>query len=185
VVCGALTLGLCLLAGVSGLAADDDDKKAAAEARQAVVDLANGKGNPKAIADKYEIEDVMRVFKPRDKRGLGVGPKPGAITPDGIEAKWINMGKGKGPSKVELTRDLAALVQAAQVTRAVGEINEHYASKSGQKDPKKYKQLNEDMIKCSKELIDAFKTADPKIVKTAVNKLNQSCNECHTMFRDN
>src|SRR6516225_1499935 len=46
-----------------------------------------------AIGKKAELEDVMGLFRLRTKKGFGVGEKPGAITPDGIELFIINLGK--------------------------------------------------------------------------------------------
>src|SRR5437870_3761873 len=44
------------------------------------------KAQAAALANKVVgVDDVMDVFKPRKKNGLGVGKKPGAIVPDGIE----------------------------------------------------------------------------------------------------
>jgi soluble cytochrome b562 len=200
---GVLALCICLLAGPLVSSADDTDKKEREKnikndkaAADDVIKLADGGGVAKDLAKKHEIGHVMHGFKLRTKdgmppingrAGIGVGDKPGAIEPDGIEAKIINLSKKKPMSKAELTKEADALVKAAKITRAIAEINEFYTpeKKMGDKDPKDYRKYNQDMIKGSDDLIDAIKKGDPMQVKKVASKLNQSCNDCHGKFRDN
>src|SRR5436190_24345395 len=57
------------------------------------------------IAKKHSLEDIMNLMKLRRKNpkgagyvgGVGLGAKPGAIAPDGIEAKIINLTKNPMP----------------------------------------------------------------------------------------
>lgn len=184
VACGALTLGVCLLAGVASRGADDD-KKLQAEVNKAVIALAEGKGDAKDLAKKYAIENVMRSLKLRDKGGIGIGKTKGT-GPDGIEARLINLGK-KAPTKGDLSKQGDDLTKAAEIVVAIGKISEYYApkEKKGDKDPKVWKKYNEEMIKNSKDLVDAIKSADGMQVKAAATKVNQACNECHSIFRDN
>jgi cytochrome c556 len=54
----------------------------------------------------------------------------------------------------------------------------------GEKDPAKWKELMKNMHASSLDLIDAVKKKDAKAVKTTANKLNGTCTECHSIFRD-
>src|SRR5437879_4357531 len=58
-------------------------------------DLAGAKKEAAAIGamDAFDLNDVMQFFKPRSKGGLGLGPKAGAILPDGIESYYMNLEK--------------------------------------------------------------------------------------------
>src|SRR5712691_6579693 len=66
-----LTLGIWLVtvSGTQSGAADQD-------AKTAILKLADGKGDPEAIAKTAELGDFMNLFKPRAKKGIGVGDKP-------------------------------------------------------------------------------------------------------------
>src|SRR5262245_32490379 len=96
----ALSLGVVVLSASSTFADDDDDKLIAA-AQKDVMELtkavaAGKKVDPdklKEIKKTYEeLNHLMAIYKPRDKKGRGIGPKgPG----DGIELKLVNMGKRK------------------------------------------------------------------------------------------
>src|SRR5438046_2086326 len=63
-------------------------------------DAAEAKKQAEALK-KANVEDIMGLFKLRTKDGLGIGAKAGAITPDGIEAKLMAVGK-KAPTAKDL-----------------------------------------------------------------------------------
>jgi len=169
-----------LLAGIAA-SADDDKLKAAAEARKDILELADGKGDPKAILGKHGLEATMYGFKLKGKGGIGVQGVQVAGK-NGIEAQIIALAK-QGPAN--LGKDAAALTKLAEHTKAIGEISANHKVKAAagktQKDWDKY---NKDMIESSENLIKAIKGGAAKDVKTAASKLNQSCNECHAKFRD-
>src|SRR5262249_21194483 len=102
------------------------------------------KGDMKAAQDqakavKADLEDVMHTFSLRTSKGAGVGPTPGAIKPDGIEAKLQNLTKRVMPA--DLKNDGAALERMAYITAAVAEIAKNHVptEKKGEKDPAKWK----------------------------------------------
>lgn len=143
-----------------------------------------------AVAKKHELVDVMNLFKLRKvgakTSGWGIGEKPGAITPDGIEAKIINMTKNPMAPAI-LAKQQADLIQMAERVAAIAAASVHQCPepvKKGAKDPAKWKEWTEDMYKGSQDLIKALKDMKPDEVKKAANKLNASCTECHGVFRD-
>src|SRR5438270_111018 len=96
-----LVLGMWLVTVVdTRSAAAADDPKAA------ILKLAEGQGDPEAIAKSGDLGDFMNLFKPRTKKGIGVGDKPGAVIPDGIEAKLMGLNKRVDPADV--TKNAAA-----------------------------------------------------------------------------
>ena len=188
VVSAALALGIGLLAVSAGRSDDDEEEaKATKAARDAVLDLVSkmAKGNvdkeAAAIAKKHDIEYVMRQFKPRDKGGLGVGPvKKG----DGIELKILSLEKTK-LSPMELKKQAEDLIKMAQVTQGIATVSQHYPPPKKMKaDPKNWKKYFDETKKQSQELIKAVKANDPTQVKKVASKLNDSCLNCHTEFRD-
>lgn len=182
-----LALGLCLLG--AGTAADD--KKDVREAvLKVAADLEKGnasaaKDGAKQIAKDFELDEAMHLFQLRSKKGLGVGDKPGAVMPDGIEAKFINLGKKALPAK-QLDKEADALAKAAYVSAALGEIAGHKApeKKEKNKDPKDWVAWSKEMSATSLELAKAAKAKNANGVKDAASKLNSSCNNCHSAFRD-
>lgn len=180
---GCLAAGLWLLTARAGGAADE---KAAQEAVFKVADLLakndqeGAKKEAAAVAKKFELDEIMALFKLRAKKGLGVGPK-GAIKPDGIEALFQNMEK-KGPPQ----KDAPAVERSAYISAAIAMIAVDKCpvqKKEKDKDPKEWKQWCEDMRKGSLELAAALKDYKPADIKSTVKKLNESCINCHGPFR--
>jgi hypothetical protein len=145
------------------------------------------KKQAEAIGKKYELEDVMALMRLRAKKGLGLGPTPGAIKPDGIEAMIINLGGRRTPKPKDLAAQGKALEQAAYVTAAIAEVARDKCpvdKKQGDKDPQSWRTWSEEMYTSALELAQAAQAQNPMAVKAAATKLNASCNSCHTAFRD-
>jgi cytochrome c556 len=188
---GLLVLGLGILAA-GGRAADDKDSRQALRKAADLIEegkMDEAKKAAKDIAKKYELDDVMHAFQLRTKKGEGLGDKPGAITPDGIEAKLIGLAKAKPMGAKQLEKEAAALARAAYISAAIAEVAKFKVPERDPKEPKKnpkvWEALSKDMGEASLELAKAAKARDPKGVKDAASKLNTSCNNCHTDFRDN
>ncbi len=179
----ALALGAWLVAAADSRTAETQGAKAGPY-NDDIAQLAEGKGSADAIAKKAELGDVMQAFKPRSKGGLGVGPTPDAIKPDGIELKFIALGKAKSVNKADLAKQGDALAKAADETRAIADVAILYTEKDGKKNPAKWKQYAEDMRTAAGELANAARKHDAKAVKQAVEKVNGSCVSCHADFRD-
>lgn len=148
----------------------------AAEAKQ----LAQGVG--KSIEELHEMMDLMR---PRTKKGLGVGAKAGVVTPDGIELKLIALGRD-APGAATLNKEAKALEEMGYVVAAIGEIT---AVKAPAKDKGKQKksdwvEWSNDMRDGALELAKAAKSKSAQNLKMAAAKVNNSCNSCHSVFRD-
>ena len=175
---------------------DDDDKEKTMKTEAAKVDVLklvgdlNGKDEDikkeaAVIAMKHDIEFVMNQFKPREHHGLGVGVAPGAVKWDGIETELLFLGKKALPAK-DLAAQKADLQKMAEVTLAIAHVAPNYAPKKDEPGMpiKDWLKFSDDMTKQSKDLLDAIKGGDPKMVQDKANTLNGSCNSCHTEFRD-
>ena len=160
----------------------------AKEVNAAVSKMVGKNPDAKAIAElakKYSLDELMHVFKLRTKGGLGVGETAGAITPDGIEAKLQGLQK-KEADKADLAKNGKAYATIGEVSLVLAEISEAFTpkDKKGEKDPKKWKEFVEKMRVGSKDLITASNKSDAKGLKKAAKVLNDSCIECHSIFRD-
>lgn len=187
---GLLGLGIWLLAVPAGRSADKDNP-----AKGDIIKLADeiGKGDSgaKGAAGIHKklgedgLGDVMHLFKPRPKGGIGVGAAPGGITPDGIEFKIQAMSKRALPA-ASLAKNKAALQKMADQIQAISEVTKLYVPKEKKagKDPANWKKYAGEMEKGSKDLRDAIKGGNAGQAKKAATDINAACNNCHSEFRD-
>ncbi len=184
-----LALGLWLIAGAeTGGAADGKDPRAALLKIAELIekgDDAAAKKEAALLAKDADLGDVMNLMLPRTKKGVGVGTEAGKITPDGIEAKLINIARKPLPQK-QLDYEATALARLAVITAAVSEVAQ---AKVPQKDEGAKKRADwtmwaKEMRQASGQLAQSAKTKNPTEVKTAAAKLNSACNNCHGVFRD-
>jgi hypothetical protein len=191
-----LVIGGAALAGLWFLAAGSaaDEEKEAKEIRVHLVKMADAieqsnQAEAKKQADalkKYELLPIMKQLKLRANGGIGIGPQPGSISPDGIEAKLIGMARKPLPA-AQLMKEGDDLAKAAYIMAAIAEIAKDRCpvkQKVGDKDPKDWVKWSEDMHKLSKDVAAAAKAKDPAKLKTVAANLNSNCNSCHTVFRD-
>lgn len=176
----ALVLGLALVATQSW-AADEDTLKAQKDILDVTKEIEAGKDVTAKIAalrKKYDdMEHLMQVYKPRERGGLGVGPKSKG---DGIEFKIVNLGKRKLTAG-QLEKEKDDLIKMANVNIAMAKITAKFTpAKKG----KEWNMFSSDMEKASKALLDAVKKGDPEAVRKAAANLNSSCNGCHSDIRD-
>jgi hypothetical protein len=155
--------------------------------RIASKDDATAKKEAEDVARKYkDLGPFMKLFKSRQGGGLGVGKKPGAIRPDGIEAKLKDLAK-KEPSTAELEEQGDDLVRLCWVTAAIAEVTRHKCEvnkKVGFLDPQDWDRWSEGMHQASRELAGAVQARDAAPVKAAAVKLISNCNKCHRIFRE-
>src|SRR5262249_35547181 len=156
-----LLTATALLAGMTAWAAADKD-----QVRNDILKLAetiargdrSGADQQAAeIAKKSQLENVMDLLKLRAKQGLGVGPAPGVIKPDGIEAQIINLSK-KAMRPNDLQARAKDLAQAARITAAIALVAKRscpVATKEGDKDPKQWERWSNDMYEEAIRLAEA------------------------------
>lgn len=190
---GVVALSLTALA----LAADDDivvPKKTQETVNKMADAIAKGNKVDKEADDffksnKDELKSTMWIFKPREaggKGGLGIGSKPGAFEPDGIELFIVNQTAQTPKRKLDLKSDAADLNRLADITLAMAAIAGKYVPEKpmGKKTPKEWNESNADMKKAAQQLKDAVKANNNADVKRAFTALSASCNRCHMTFRE-
>jgi hypothetical protein len=180
-----LALGVFFLTNI-GASEDKDVKSTVLKIADAIEksDTAGAKKLAESLKDE-DLEDVMHLMKPRKDKGLGVGGKPGAIKPDGIELKVIALAQA-APTKKELDESSADLTKAAYVAAAIAEVAmvKTPEKKEKDKDPKEWKKWAEEMRAGALELADASKAKKPAGVQKAAEKMDSNCKSCHKVFRD-
>src|SRR5262249_2191096 len=179
---GAFVLALAVTFNLSA-----DEKSAKEGIDKLAKSLAGGKED-KAQVDalkKENLDDVMNLFKLRKSGGFGVGNTPGAVTPDGIELKIINLAKKTVAGDLKTQGD--AIAEAAYRAAAIAAVAIHKCpveKKKGEKDPKDWEKWSKGMKDAALELATAAKAKDAKKVEDAAKKLNNNCQQCHGVFRD-
>jgi hypothetical protein len=139
------------------------------------------------IGSTYSLLDVMTVFKKRKPGpgvgGIGVGDKPGANLPDGIEAKIISLSKRVSPADLNRAADLKRI---AQIAAAVASVATHLPNENARAtlaDTMKWQKYAREMHENSLDLIKVLDGKDPAKVKSAALKLWGSCARCHADYR--
>ena len=148
---------------------------------------ADRKKGAEALAKAHKIEAVMHLFKPRKKGGIGVGEPDEKITPDSIELKIGNMADPKKALKAPaIAKEKAALIKMSDTILGIGDAVHFYkptAPKPGTK-LENWTKYTVEMQAGSKDLIKALKDGDPKSVEKASIRINASCTDCHSEFRN-
>jgi len=145
-------------------------------------DLEAGKditSRAKAFRAKVEdLHDVMHAFKPRSKKGIGVGS-----TGAGLELTIINLSKSASTTVVQKQKQ--DLLQAGYTVLAINELTFLYppAKPMGGKTAEDWKKYTEEAKKATLNFIAAVKASEAPKVKAAATALNNACNECHSHFR--
>lgn len=180
--------GLALIAAIALTAQAsyraDGDSKLYKDAQEIADLLEAGKDkDAKAAVDafkkKYEdLEAIMKIYKPKSKGGLGVGPMG-----KGIEIMIQRDLVTRAPAK----KDLPDVVKMAYLAQALGKVTHAYAPAKPNtkgKGAKEWKQYSEEQEKTSIELVKALKKGDKDAIKKAATNVNSACVNCHQDFRD-
>ncbi|HLJ91910.1 MAG TPA: hypothetical protein VKU02_01825 [Gemmataceae bacterium] len=192
---GTAVLSLAIGFMAAGIGAAADDKADLRSVVQKIADALEKNDSDQAkklaqeVAKGHDVEDVMHLMSKRDPQGkakvFGVGKKPGAISPDGIEAKIQNMGKKPLPP-TQMDKEAADLTEMAYRVAAIAEVA--HAKPPEKDEPKKKKKdwldWSDSMKKKALALAESTKAKKPADARKAVADLNSTCNECHGVFRD-
>ena len=184
------------MAGVAGLIvmasstyAGDDGK----ELRDAVVKIAALlKKGDKAGAEKAaavqakklgDLDELMLMFRPRNKGGVGVGSVPLANpAKDGIEVKLRELAR---EIPAGIAKETAALEETGWYVAAIAELAnaKGWANPTGKKTKKAWKEHSDDLHVLGAAFAKAAAGKGGEI-KTQAAKVNANCTNCHTIFKD-
>ena len=185
---GLLAVAFFLSAGRSRADIDKDVHKALSKIADALQkgDKATATKEAQALARKKvgELEELMNSFRPRRRKGLGVGSKPGVVVPDGIEQKLNGIARN-GITPQELQKEGAALAEAAWMTAALAEVTKYMGPTKdrGKKTRARWLQYATGLSGGVRDLAAAAKKMDVKGVNAAVVAITNNCNTCHAVFR--
>lgn len=189
-IAGVTLAGLLGLVYVSGPvhAAQDGDVPATIKKIGAMIQKGDDAGAKKAAAAAgkkiEELGDLMHMFRPRNKGGLGVGEKAGANpAKDGIEVMLRDLAR-------DVPGGVAKQADALEITgywiAALGEVSHAKAptKDAGKKTKKAWQGWSDDMRAAGIAFAKAAKGKGAQEIKTAAAKVNASCNNCHSVFKE-
>lgn len=132
-----------------------------------------------------EIHDVMHLFKTRKQKGLGIGEKAGANpAKDGIEVALRDLARDV-PASVAKQAD--ALETTGYWIAALAELSIAKGSpvpEKGKKTKKAWTGWSEDMREAGIAFAKASASKGGQEIKSAAAKLNATCNNCHSVFKE-
>ena len=182
---GTLAVGLLAAAGLMlalgssavGQGGDGDVKKIAELVKKG--DMAGAKKAAEAYAKTNEIEDIMNLFKPANKKGIGV-----TGSTKGIEQELIQLGRD-GVTAAKMLKMADSYTEMGYHIAALGLIAEHKAptKDAGKMTKKAWIESTTSMVETGVKFADAAKSKSAADVKSQAVKVNNSCNSCHTIFR--
>ncbi len=132
-----------------------------------------------------EVSDLMHLYRPRNKGGLGWGGKAGANpATDGLEKKIQEFAKavpanvaGQTEANLEAAHWLAAL---SELTLAKTPAKDA----SGGKTKKAWIGFTEDMREGITAFTKAAEKKDGTAMAKAASKINSACVNCHSKFKE-
>jgi hypothetical protein len=182
---GVLYLTGDIRAGGKASPLSGDTRKIAAAVK------AGKKDDAEALAKKTakkaeELGDIMHMFKNRNKGGLGVGEMPQAKS-DGIESKLRDVARD-APSAAVMAKEAPGLQQLGYDTAALALLTKAMApaKDQGKKKASDFKKWADEMYDAGVEFAKTAgeKGAGAQNVKAAATKVNETCNRCHSVFRE-
>ena len=168
------------LAGAGALAACAQGVKGPAKsALELAREAEAGKDVTKGIAALSKqlggVEAAMKLYGPRSRGGVGVGPKG-----VGIERRLLDLAED-GVSAEALKKEAADLTRLAHANVVVAEATHAFAPAKPFLGRGK-KEWDRDLTAVkdgSRELLKAIREGDPKAVRSAAARVNNACNSCH------
>jgi hypothetical protein len=178
--------GLGLVTSASAFVLQDSPEQAIVKKVAGAIKSGDVKKAAKDGAKKFaEVSDLMHMFRPRKKGGMGWGVKEGSNpATDGLEKKIQEFTKAVPPAVVA---DAANNVAAANWITALAEMTIMHAppkDAGGGKTKKAWIGFAEDMRAASIDLAKAAEAKKGPDMAKAASKLNSACLNCHSKFKE-
>jgi hypothetical protein len=174
------------LAVASSKAAMDDEVNAAVNAIADKLEKGDLEGAKKAAKDlsKEDLDSVMHGFKLKKQKGIGLVKLKDTAILDGVEWAINGIADGKVTANT-MKKESAALTRAGYVTQAIAlvAVAKTPEKNDGKKLVSDWKEWSGNMVTGAQEFATAAKAQDTVALKKAANKLKQSCDSCHPIFK--
>jgi hypothetical protein len=184
----ALGLGICA-ASAAPLPERLDPRKAA---QAAILDLSEklDQKGVEALARKivreHESDNISSVFQRLDRGGLGLGDYARAVKhPNSVQALINYLSRQQPPAQKLLSDHQADLLRTAKVIQAMAELAPYRVPKYANPADRRIQEwvrVSADFKKDSREFRLAIESKDPVKVRSAADRLNHSCCDCHNLL---
>jgi hypothetical protein len=182
---GVSVLAVALALG-TGNAALDDEANAAVNAIADKLEKGDAAGAKKDATElaKNDLDSIMHAFKLKKQKGIGLLKLKDTTIPDGVELAINGIADGK-VSAAAIKKETAALTRAGYVSQAIALVAVAKApdKDDGKKKVSDWKEWSSNMVAASQEFTNAAKAGDAAALKKAANKLKNSCDSCHPLFK--
>jgi len=186
----AAVVGLVFLSGPSQAAGDNEKIKAHVHKIADLIKKKDDKGAAKLAVEANksidELSELMKMFKTRNKEGLGIGVKALANpSKDGIEIYLRDLARDVPAS---VAKQAEALELTGYWIAAMGELSIAQEGKGKVGGSKKTKKAwigwSADMRDAGIAFAKAAQGKGAQEIKTAAAKVNATCNNCHSVFKE-
>jgi hypothetical protein len=183
----ALGLGICTVCAAP-LPERCDPRKAA---QAAILELSEKleqkdvEALARKIVKEHESEDISSVFQRLDRGGLGLGSYAKAVKhPNSVQALLNSLSRQQPPQKL-LNDHQVDLLRTAKVIQAMAELAPHrqprYANPADRR-IQEWARVSAEFKKDSREFRLAIESREPIKVRSAADRLNHSCCDCHNLL---
>ncbi|MBX9678786.1 MAG: hypothetical protein K2X38_08465 [Gemmataceae bacterium] len=137
-----------------------------------------------AFAKANAIDEMMHLYKPGKKGGLGIGPADAPIAPNGIASAVQGVAKGALPPATVLAKPLEFEEMAWRIA-ALGDATAAYAPQTdrGKKTRQLWLQIAADSREAALDFRAAILARNAKGLVNAATRISDACNACHATFR--
>src|SRR5262245_55363427 len=183
--------GLLTLAGLLGAQAPPD--RPHSEAVLAILKLADNLDakdvamQAEKIVKEHDSCDISEIFRPRRFGGAGIGRLGAKPNENSIDHLVRRRAGNKPPTKEELQKHRTDLVKTTRVLQAMAELAPFRMPpryKGNDKKIAEWNQVTAEFKVNTRDLRERIEKADATKVRETVLKLQQVCNQCHSLARD-
>jgi hypothetical protein len=135
------------------------------------------------IVKKYDSCDISTIFTIRRRGGAGIGTAAETAATNSIDHLVRRWSGKKPPTAQELKAHQTDLLRVARVLQAMAELAPHRVPgyKEGDKRIGEWLKISADFKTVTRELREGIEQLDAAGVGKTSLKLQQTCNQCHTM----
>ena len=136
------------------------------------------------LAKAHNIDEVMHLYAPAKKGGLGIGPADAPIAPNGIANAVQGLAKGALPPAMVLAKPLEFEELAWRIA-ALGDVTSAYAPQTdrGKKTRQMWLQIADDSREAALDFRAAILARNAKGLVNAATRISDACNACHATFK--
>jgi hypothetical protein len=183
----AALVALTVVVGLSSGVDEIDPHRTAKNAQAAILalseklDAPDVKKRAEAIVREYDSEDISSIFRRTRQGGLGVGVLASGFPNDSVEylvRRWTS----KPPTTEDLEKNQREMLRITKAIRAMSELAPYRVPGDAKPNVKKeWAEVASEFHDTALGLDQAVEKKDPKAIREAARKINNTCCHCHSL----